>query len=364
MNIVYISSLSGNKSAGLTYSVPVQIENQSKIDNVFWYNLNPNYSRDTIGDLKCNSIVEYPNVSVANLPTPFNNPDIVVFEGFYFSNYYKIARELKNKRIPYIIIPRSSLTRDGQNAKSIKKRVANLLFFNSFARNAKAIQYLTEEEYKQSGDSWNETAIIIPNGTKKKSRVKEWDNNTCNLKGIFIGRLDIYQKGIDLLIEACRTLKAELKDFKCTIDIYGPDQNGTKKEICDLISRYGLEEHIHVYDAIFDNEKEKVLLESDFFVLTSRFEGHPMGLIEALSYGVPCLVTKGTNMLDELSDAKAGWTASTNVESITEAMRNIFREKQQLSLRGKNALALSEKYDWYTLAKKSHQLYAQLIENK
>ena len=38
MNILYLSHLSGASYAGPTYSVPKQIEAQSKIDNVFWYN--------------------------------------------------------------------------------------------------------------------------------------------------------------------------------------------------------------------------------------------------------------------------------------------------------------------------------------
>ena len=39
MNILYISYLDGSKYVGPTYSVPMQIEAQSKCDNVFWYNL-------------------------------------------------------------------------------------------------------------------------------------------------------------------------------------------------------------------------------------------------------------------------------------------------------------------------------------
>lgn len=39
-----------------------------------------------------------------------------------------------------------------------------------------------------------------------------------------------------------------------------------------------------------------VLLQTDLFIQTSRHEGMPMGLLEALSIGVPCLVTVGTSL--------------------------------------------------------------------
>ena len=39
MNIVYISALEGGKYSGPLYSVPKQINAQSKIDNIYWANL-------------------------------------------------------------------------------------------------------------------------------------------------------------------------------------------------------------------------------------------------------------------------------------------------------------------------------------
>ena len=39
MNILYLSYMTGNLKAGLTYSIPNQIITQSKYNNVFWYNM-------------------------------------------------------------------------------------------------------------------------------------------------------------------------------------------------------------------------------------------------------------------------------------------------------------------------------------
>ena len=61
-----------------------------------------------------------------------------------------------------------------------------------------------------------------------------------------------------------------------------------KKHLDDIV--------FYHYGAVFGKVKEKVLLDNDFFILTSRLEGHPMALIEALSYGLPCLVTQGSRL--------------------------------------------------------------------
>ncbi|TYS59865.1 glycosyltransferase [Sutcliffiella horikoshii] len=360
MNILYISCLSGNKSAGLYYSVPLQIKAQSKIDNVFWYNLNNNYIQNEDSIVKCYSTKDFPNEKIEYLPQPFNNPDIVIFEGFYFYSYYKIAKQLKKKGTPYIIVPRSALTLDAQKSKKLKKKLANSCFFKQFAQNASAIQYLTRNEHEASGDIWNNNPIIIPNGIIKKSNIKVFRKKN-SLKGVFIGRLDIYQKGIDLLLEACSLVKDKLEENNCTIDIYGPDQNGTKKTLKDLTLKYELTNIVKIHDAIFDSEKEDIILKSDFFVLTSRFEGHPMAVIEALSYGIPCLVTSGTNMADEIESFKAGWASDVSVTGIVNSFNDLLEEKDKISNKSSSAVKLSERYDWSRIAEVSKKNFKKII---
>ena len=52
-------------------------------------------------------------------------------------------------------------------------------------------------------------------------------------------------------------------------------------------------------------DKKKVLKDADLFLHTSRSEGHPMGVLEALAYGIPCLLTPGTNMASEVAASGA-----------------------------------------------------------
>lgn len=360
MNIVYVTGLTKNKWAGPNASVPKQIEAQSKIDNVFWYNVNNLVKGQKIGNIKCHCIGEFPSLNIEKLPDPFNKPDLVVFEGVYYWHFLKVAKSCRKNRLPYIIIPRSSLTNQAQRSKRIKKLVGNILYFNRFIKKAAAIQYLTQKEYLDSGDKWNKNHIIIPNGIDEKSRVKEIFSNDV-IKGIFIGRLDIYHKGLDLLIKACGKMRAELESNRCKVYIHGPDIGRSKSKLEHLIKACHLDNILFIKEAVFDKEKEEKLLESDFFILTSRFEGHPMGLIEALSYGLPCLVTNGTNMADEIKKANAGWTADVSVEGIVEAFILLLKERDFLQ-KGFNALKLSEKYNWANLAKVSHEKYLKIIQ--
>ena len=115
--------------------------------------------------------------------------------------------------------------------------------------------------------------------------------------------------------------------------------------------------------AITGDEKEKIILQSDVFVLTSRFEGHPMGLIEALAYGLPVLVTRGSNMFDEVCGSHSGWVSETSIEGIKRSLQQMIADKNKYSDFSKNALLLSSGYDWDKLAEKFHNYLQEALDN-
>ncbi|QAY67783.1 glycosyltransferase [Paenibacillus protaetiae] len=359
MNILYISNLMGNKWTGPHKSVPNQIKAQEKYDNVMWFNLQQLPLSTWNVDVNFTNVTEIKKINIKYLPSPFNSPDLVIFQGVYYISYCKIAADLKRKNIPYIVIPRSSLTIAAQRSKKIKKRIGNLILFKNFIKNAAAIQFLTLDEMNNSV-VWNKNSFVIPNGIDNKENVKVWSGND-GLRGVFIGRLDIYQKGLDLFLDACNLLQDKMREAQITIDIYGPDRSGSKKIIEELIEKSNISDLINLKDPIFDQNKETVLLNSDFFILTSRFEGHSMGLIEALSYGIPCLVTRGSNMGDEILKWNAGWSSETSLEGIIGSMMELIDQKDTLSERGNNAIKLSFNYDWKSLAYESRKVYRKYI---
>lgn len=363
MNILYISRLSGNLFAGPNYSVPAQTKAQAKIDRVFWYNVNT-VKRDewTKDGLDCKNLSDYPSGRLKDLPSPFNKPDLAVVEEFYCHPFSKIIHDLQTEKIPYVIIPRSQLTKQGQQKKPLKKAIGNLLYFKNMARKAAAIQYLSQQECDDSGKGWNNNvSLIIPNGTDlKEAYKKEFSKNA--IKAVYIGRYEQYQKGLDILLDAIEKTKDELRAAGFTLNMYGVNQEGTVDALQQKINQFGIDDLVYLNDAAYGKEKEKVLLESDVFVMTSRFEGLPMGMIEALSYGLPCIATVGTNLSSEIGEYDAGWPAENTVDSVADAFKTMIAQYDDMNKKSENARRLSRIFSWDAIAEKSHDEYVKVLE--
>ena len=104
------------------------------------------------------------------------------------------------------------------------------------------------------------------------------------------------------------------------------------------------------------------MLESDVFIQTSRFEGMPLGILEALSYGIPCLITEGTT-LTEFVKQEAGWSCETDAKSISLTIKKAIEEKRLLNQKSQCAKNICEKYfSWENVSRSTLEEYVKIIK--
>lgn len=99
-------------------------------------------------------------------------------------------------------------------------------------------------------------------------------------RAVAIGKLDP-QKGFDMLIDAWKDVYVAHPTW--TLSIYG--QGEWKTMLQSKIDAYGLAAVVRLMGV--SNDIGSVLLESDLFVFSSRYEGFPMVLLESIACGVP-----------------------------------------------------------------------------
>ena len=118
-----------------------------------------------------------------------------------------------------------------------------------------------------------------------------------------------------------------------------------------------------LHGPVIGEEKERILTEeTSYFIMSSRSEGQPMGALEALSYGVPIIVTPGTGFEKEVQSYNCGFTMEANPQSIKEAMVRAVRQYSQRAEMSENALKCVEKNYWSSVAVETLEIYRGLVK--
>jgi glycosyltransferase involved in cell wall biosynthesis len=107
---------------------------------------------------------------------------------------------------------------------------------------------------------------------------------------VFLGRLDVAVKGLDLLVAALADAKPRLSR-RVRVTLVGPDWHGGAGELSRLARQLGVADAVVVRGAVRSDEVVDVLAGADLYVQLSRNEGSPLSLNDALVLGKPVLAS-------------------------------------------------------------------------
>lgn len=291
------------------------------------------------------------------------SPNIVIIHSIYFLQYGFIASYLHKNNILYLVEPHGSFGKQAQNKGKLKKKIANYTVLKKFIKNAYGYIFLNEQEKK---DSIYQTKkdLIIPNGITLSNNMpikqRKMDGESDRLFLYFLGRFDINHKGIDILFDAIDILDTMGEDI--CIDFYG---SGSKDEKEYMKLRMSRIKNLEVHDMgpVYGQNKEIILSRYDAMILTSRYEGFPMTILEALSYGNPCIVTPGTNVTNLIRDNNIGEVTDNNPKNIAETIikfkKELLKNQESYIKRCQNTIA--DNFLWNTIAQRSFNEIHKLL---
>lgn len=154
---------------------------------------------------------------------------------------------------------------------------------------------------------------------------------------LFVG-MDGIRNGVDIVIEAFKQVKNELKNIKLKIvTSVGRLPKQTKKLINNLPD-------IELYNNVKPEELAELYLSSSLLVIPSRFEPFGKVFIEAMAFGLPVIGANSCAMPEFIIDDYNGYTLSVNPEDIKKKIKKIFNSFRLYKTFSKNAKVMSNKY--------------------
>lgn len=167
---------------------------------------------------------------------------------------------------------------------------------------------------------------------------------------LFVGS-GFQRKGAHLLVKV-----AEIYP-NIQVGIVGKDKY--LDQLINYVHRKKLQTRVFVYGP--QKEIGRFYKAADIFCLPSLYDSFSNAVLEALAYGLPCVLTPNVGMHDAVNLFYAGTSCERNIESIADAIKKALNNQSQLSA---NALSLSNKYSSENSSEAWAMLYQSIMNSK
>ena len=216
---------------------------------------------------------------------------------------------------------------------------------------------LTHQDVKNYEQKYGaKNAVCIPNPIT----VNVLQKSTLTDKRVLaVGRL-MPQKGFDLLIDAWSKVENRKNGWKLRIVGKGRMEN----ELIEKINHYSLQDSVEMVP--FSNNVVEHYLQSSIFVMSSRFEGLPLVMIEAMATGLPIVSFDcETGPSDIIENNVTGILVPPfDVNKLAYELDNLMNDEKKRHLFAKNGIERSKLFDTERIISKWGKLFDELKENK
>lgn len=148
-----------------------------------------------------------------------------------------------------------------------------------------------------------------------------------------VGRLT-YQKGYDVLIQSLKILERD--DIHLVVAGFGEELDNLQEQATCL----GLQEQVHLLG--FRQDVPRLLCGIDIYVQSSRYEGMPIAVLEAMASRCPIVATAVDGTQELLIDGQHGWLVPPDdPQALAEVILMALSDPVEADRRGRAAQKLA-----------------------
>jgi glycosyltransferase involved in cell wall biosynthesis len=180
-----------------------------------------------------------------------------------------------------------------------------------------------------------------------------WSAETEPPKLLFLGRLDAFNKGLDLLIEAALGLDPR---ERAKLTIQGPDWGDAAR-----LKSFPGASAVTFAPPDYNKRPWQIIAEHDVFCLTSRFEGFGLSALEAMLAARVLIVPEVAGIAPHVRAAGCGVVIEPNVDAIRAGLNQLLAERPRWKKMGLAGREYAMKnLEWGRIARQAIEDYRKL----
>ena len=245
--------------------------------------------------------------------------------------------------VPYVLRPLGVLARYGMTQHHpMLKRVSLALIERRLIESANAVHFTSlAEQGEAEALGLKCQSVLIPLGidvgsAPKSVRVRTHEHGAFDL--LFLSRIDP-KKNIEGLLQALQLVR--VKNLNVTLNIAGDGDAKYIAALQTLARDLAVDDRVNWLGYVEGGKKSEVLATASAFVLPSYSENFGIAVVEALAAGLPCVVSRGVALSDEVEKAGAGIVVGTTPEDIAAGLERLMGDRTGLSVKSTAARTLA-----------------------
>jgi glycosyltransferase involved in cell wall biosynthesis len=173
---------------------------------------------------------------------------------------------------------------------------------------------------------------------------------------VFLGRLDVFQKGLDLLLDAF-ALAAGSCDARLLIAGDGPGLAPLRKQ-CDEL---GISDRVTFLGRVEGAAKWELLASAELVCMPSRFESFGMVALEALACGTPVLAFDIESLRDTIPADAGRLVPDEDVKAYATEILDLLASPETRARMGARGREWARRFSWDDIARQQEEVYLQAV---
>ena len=301
-------------------------------------------------------------------------PHIAHIKSCWTPAHCRAASALTSQGISYIVEPGGHLfdilltnRYGGRKCRLhhlLAKRIFRQFYDRPMVRNALAIRSLSSYEELVVEKKFGVRCHSIPMGFNE-----DWINAAAGrprtkpsrrLHFLFLGRLDVFQKGLDLIIDAAALLNAQGYIDRYKVTLAGPSWLHSDSYLSQRIDQKQLP-NISISGPVYGHDKQRLFESAHVFLHPSRFEEMAKVVREATALGLPVIASRESNYADWATRHGFGLCTELSADSLATQMGSIIDRPETLPHMSLAATQYASATSWPSVGQRMLSMYKKIL---